>query len=335
MPTTAYHQQIRSQPAAVADALARTDPPALDASRPLIFTGVGSSLHACKVAAAWVAALTENRIRPSAIDALELRIGGGVQAGDQLVVVSHRGTKRFTNELLGVARTARARTVLVTGNLTSDPAGDVVLRTCENETASAHTVSYTTALAVLGKLVATLGGARAAEFSAALDAVPQAMRDTLALPAPVEAAARLRGIEPILIAGSGIDATTAEEAALKYKESTFRWSEALGVEVALHGTPAAFRRQMAGLIIRPAHDDFGRSQELAGFLHTLGAQVIEAAADSGDVPFVATPLLTRPLVSIVALQRLVGEVADLEGGDPDTTRANVEPWASAIAAVML
>lgn len=73
---------------------------------------------------------------------------------------------------------------------------------------------------------------------------------------------------------------------------------------------------MAGLIIRPAHDDGGRARELGEFLHSLGAQVSEAAENGGDVPFAPTPLLTRPLVSVVALQRLVGEVAEQVDGDP-------------------
>jgi glucosamine--fructose-6-phosphate aminotransferase (isomerizing) len=309
-----------------------------------VFTGVGSSLHACKVAAAWVTMLTNGRLRPAAVDALELVIGGGTHAGEQLVVVCHRGTKRFTNELLAQAKAVGAPTVLVTGNGATDPPGDHVIRTCDDETASAHTVSYTTALAALGRLVATLGGDRARDLLTALDAVPDAIRATLAMPSPAVVAEALRDVEPVLIAGSGIDAPTAEEAALKYKESTFLWAEDLGVEVALHGTPACYRQGMAGIVIEPAHDDRGRSAELATFLRSVGAPAYRVGAvdpattgDAAlpDVPFASVPLLARPLVSIVALQRLVGELADLQDGDPDETRGTTEPWASAIAAVTL
>lgn len=341
MGSARYWSQVVSQPEAIARVLQGAPPPSLDAGRPLLFTGVGSSLHACKVAAAWVTAVTGGRVRPPVIDALELVISGGVRSGEQLVVVSHRGTKRFTNELLAQAKDVGATTVLVTGNRVADPPGDYVLRTCDDETASAHTVSYTTALAALGRLVATLGGEQARQLLAALDAAPQAIHDTLAMPAPRDVAVALRDVEPVLIAGSGIDAPTAEEAALKYKESTFLWAEAVGLELALHGTPACYREQMAGLIVRPAHDDGGRSAELATFLQRLGAPVyrVGAALSGGDdlpeLPFTDVPLLARPLVSIVALQRLVGELADLQGGDPDETRGQVEPWASAIANVAL
>ena len=55
-------------------------------------------------------------------------------------------------------------------------------------------------------------------------------------------------------------------------------------------------------------------RELAAFLNTLGATVLEVAAGGGDVPLAPVPALLRPLVSIVALQRLVAELADLQSG---------------------
>ena len=335
MGSTAYRTQVFSQPEAVDHVLQTTRVPALDADRPIVFTGIGSSFHACLTAAAWVVAVTEGRIRPTVQDAHELVLAGGVRRGQQLVVVSHRGTKRFTNDLLAQAAAVGATTIMITGNGAADPAGDVVLRTCDDETAGAHTVSYTTALTTLGLLVTTLGGPRSEELGDALHRVPQAMRDTLGLPEPLAVAERLAGTEPLLISGSGIDWPTAEEAALKLKESTFQWAEAIGTELALHGTPAAFRAGMAALLIQPDHDDHGRTKDLEGFLRTLGAPVLHVAAGAGDLPFAPVPLLVRPLVSVVALQRLVGAVADRIGGDPDTIRGGQEPWATAIERVAL
>lgn len=335
MGSKAYYSQIIAQPKAIEAALARTNAPKLDANKPIIFTGVGSSLHACMTASLWASEITEGKVRPTVIDALELVLAGGVRTGDQLIVVSHRGNKRFTNELIAQAKEVGASTVLVTGDGVENPAGDVVLRTSPDDAASAHTISYTTALAVLGKLVSTLGGSRAEELEQALNLVPEAVQKTLDLPEASNVADRLAGVEPVLIAGSGIDAATAEEIALKHKESTFLWAEAIGVELALHGTPAGFRPNMAGIIIRPEHNDGGRAKELGEFLRTLGSPVFEVAAGDGDIPFAPVPRLVRPLVSVVALQRLVGAVADRVDGDPDATREGVEPWTTAISRVKL
>ena len=335
MGSAAYRAQVASQPEAVARILSETRPPRLDADRPIVFAGVGSSLHACLTAAQWVVDISDGRIRPTVVDAHEFVVSGGVRRGEQLIVVSHRGTKRFANQLLQQARLMSAETILITGNGAAHPAGDTVLRTCDDEAAGAHTVSYTTALATLGLLVATLGGPRADELVEALRRVPQAMRDTLDMPEPAAAADRLAGVEPILVAGSGFDAPTAAEIALKLKESTFQWAEAIGVELALHGTPAAFRSGMAALILRPTHDDGGRAAELGTVLRTIGAPVFEVAAGGADIPFAPVPLPARPLVSVVALQRLVGAIADRVGGDPDTIRGGEQPWADAIARIAL
>ena len=53
------------------------------------------------------------------------------------------------------------------------------------------------------------------------------------------------------------------------------------------------------------------------------------------VLFAPVPALLRPLASIVGLERLVAELADLQSGDPDNTCGGTEQWASAIAKVRL
>jgi hypothetical protein len=50
--------QIASQPAAVGAVLDRDIPLPLDPRRPILFTGEGTSLHACRIAATWAARLS-------------------------------------------------------------------------------------------------------------------------------------------------------------------------------------------------------------------------------------------------------------------------------------
>jgi glucosamine--fructose-6-phosphate aminotransferase (isomerizing) len=332
-PHFAYDDQIASQPNAVRKALEHTRVPALDPNRPLLFTGIGTSLHACRVAAAWVSELSQGKLRPAAIEAHELALRGQIRPEAQVVVVSHRGTKRYPNAVLAKAKAAGARTVTVT-SLDAHPDAEVVLRTCPNEAASTHTVSYTSALAVLGLLVARMLGEEGRGLEQSLQEVPEALEKTLAYPAPTAAAAELVGKAMLFLTGFGLDAITAEEAALKIKEGAYLWAEGMSVEFSLHGTPAVFSPEMGAILIAPAFDDGGRTEALRELLEELSVRTLNCA-EAGDLPFARTHPLVRPLVAIAPLQRLVAELARLRGANPDRTHAEAELWGSAIAAVGL
>ncbi|MFF9036884.1 SIS domain-containing protein [Streptomyces sp. NPDC014892] len=334
--SAAYDRHVASQPEAVA-ALLSTPVPVLDPARPLVFTGIGTSLHACRIAAAWVRLLTGGRVRAAALDAHDLALTEGVTAADQIVVVSHRGTKACPNDVLRRAAEAGATTVAITGEGPAEPVADTVLRTCPQEAASTHTVSYTTALTLLARLVATAFGEAGAPLTAALAQVPEALSRTLRLPVAPEAVDALADAAgPVLVTGTGLDAITAAEAALKIKEGTYRWAEALHTEFALHGTPAVFSATTAGFLLRPAGPDAGRTADLERVLRALGAPVHHCADDPGAaLPFAAVPDLVRPLVSVVPFQRLVSLAAVRTGASPDLTHLEAEPWASAIRSVKL
>ena len=290
-----YDEQIDSQPDAVQAALSR-EAPRLDLSRPLLFAGLGTSLHAARVAAAWAG------FPAQALDAHELALRLPVPRGAQVVVVSHGGTGPFAAAVLAKARAAGAQTFAVVGEGAPRLLADVVLRTCPQERANTHSVSYLTALAVLGRMVGL-------ELSAA----PGLLREALAQPAPIEEAQRLASCDPLLVAGFGLDAISAGEAALKLKEATFQWAEGFAVEQALHGPHAALRAGMGAILIPPATDDKGRTAALRAFCEKRGVAVVEPR-----IVDCAEPL--RPLIAAVPLQRLAAELARLCGGDPDRSR---------------
>lgn len=335
---TRFHldDQIAAQPAAVRAVLARELPTPLDPERPVLFAGEGTSLHACRIAAAWISMLSGGRHRPQAVDSHSLALAGAIDERDQVVVVSHRGTKRFPGEVLRRARAVGAATICVTGEGADDVPAEVVVRTCADETSATHTVSFVSALAVLARMVAPFGEAgRAAEFSAALDEVPVAMESTLALDAPVAAARRLVDRAPILVAGFHLDAVTADEAALKIKEGAYLWAEGMSVEAALHGPVAVYGSSGAAIVIAPATEEGGRSEGLAGVCAAVGMEVLRCGPGDTDLPFADVNAWMRPMVSILPLQRLVAEVARLRGSNPDSIRTDEEPWASAMKRVRL
>jgi glutamine---fructose-6-phosphate transaminase (isomerizing) len=285
-----YDEQIEAQPDAVQAVLERAAP-RLDPSRPLVFSGQGSSLHAARVAAAWAGYPAQ------AIDAHELALRIPIPVGAQVIAISHSGGG-FTAAVLRKARAAGARTFAVCGESVRLDA-DVLVPTCASERAQTHSVSYLTALAALGQMLALdLGEA------------PRLLREVLAQPPPLEEAQRLAGKDPLLVTGFGLDAIAAVEAALKLKEATFKWAEGLAVEQALHGPQAALREGMGAVLFVPGQDDAGRTERLRELCLGVRVEVV-------DLRVLLCSDALRPLLSIVPGQRLAAEVARLAGGDPD------------------
>lgn len=340
MSSTAFDEHVASQAEAVRRLSAAGAVPILDPARPVVFTGIGTSLHACKVAAAWTRVLSGGRVRAHALDAHDLVLTEGVTAADQVIVVSHRGTKQRPNEALAMAADAGAYSVAITGHGSHQPEADTVIRTVEQERASTHTVSYTASLTVLAQLVAGLLGADGEPLLAALGQVPDAIERTLMLPISSKAVDALVDSAPApgFIAGCGLDGLTAQEAALKLKEGTYRWVEALHTEFGLHGTPAVYSDQTVAYLLRPVHNDAGRTEAMARLLDRINATVFYADSSSAaDValPFASVSVLARPFTAIVPFQRLVSLVAAQVGASPDLTHLEAEPWSSAIKAVRL
>src|SRR5437868_14369494 len=110
-----FDDQIASQPTAVEALLDARDLPRLDAARPVIFAGLGTSLHACCVAALWLWKLSGGALRAQAVDAHELLHRLPLRREDQVVVVTHKSTRGFPGQALDKARSAGAATICIAG----------------------------------------------------------------------------------------------------------------------------------------------------------------------------------------------------------------------------
>jgi glucosamine--fructose-6-phosphate aminotransferase (isomerizing) len=331
----ALDTQIASQPASLREVLKLRQVPTLDASRPLIFAGIGTSWHACRVAARWLFELSGGQIHPTVLNAHDLALTAPISAQDQVIVVSHRGSKTFPRMALTRARQQGATTVVITSIDAPEQDADYVIRTCPGERSSTHTVSYTTALAALAQLVAQIVGAAGSQLSAELERVPDYIEQILAQPAPIELAQRLATCEPLLLTGVGRDAITAAEAALKFKEGSYTWAEGMETENALHGPPAVLRAGMGAIVITPAGEDGQRTQMLLHALQTLGVITLTCGDAHEDLWFPSMHPLVRPLVSIVPLQRMVAELARIKGSNPDNLHRELEPWTTVIDTIVL
>ena len=263
-----------------------------------------------------------------------------IKVGDQLVVISHRGTKIFPTASQKAARAAgAARIVAVVGQGAPVQDADLTLRTCGDETARTFSVSYLASLAALARIAAAYVPEQSAPFTAALDSLPGLLAGALAMPLDRRFVHGLGRSRTILISGFADDLPTAQEAALKIKEGAWLWTEAMSPEFALHGTPASYAPEMSAIVLLPAADDGGRSRELCRVLSALGlAPVVTCGdADSGaDIAFPEPghPLL-RPFLAILPFHRLTSALAAELGTDPDSLHGDREPWAEVMTGLKL
>ncbi|MBL0924006.1 MAG: SIS domain-containing protein [Sphingomonadaceae bacterium] len=338
MKTFAYDEQLASMPDVVAEVIARTDIPSLEPERPILFTGIGTSLHAARVAADWVVQLTGGRVRALGIDAHDLGTGVfPIHAQDQVVVISHRGKKIYPLASLDRARAAGCRTISIVGDAAPEQSADHTIRTCANETAGTFSVSYLASLAALARIVAATFPDEAEAFAAALPKLSGAVAASLAMKPQLELVRAFSNTSPILISGFGPDLATAQEAALKIKEGAWLWTEAMSPEFAIHGTPASYHPGMSAIVMLPEREDGGRSRLLIDVLKRLDlSTVATCGTDGADLIFSQPPHpLLRPFLSILPFHLLTSALAHTLATDPDTLHGHRQPWKSVMAELRL
>lgn len=326
-----YHmyEAIQLQPQAVAECLARHRPTApsiareLGARRRVILAGIGTSFHAAVVGEYLFRLASGHRVDARAVHSFELVHYGTVSEDDGLVVISHRGTKTFSMKALELGKTRGAFCVAITGrdHGPSMDQADVVLETVSQEVSSAHTVSYTTALATLALLA---GVARD------LDSVPAGQRRALLQDARCrELAQAFADYRRFLFVGGGPNTATAWEAALKMKESNYTHAEGLHVEQALHGPAASFGPDTVLTVIAPPGPTRLRAQDVLRAARAVGASTV-VLAEEGDRTLAeeadhvlwlpAVPEAVSPLVSVVLLQLFSYYSAVVHDANPDVLR---------------
>ena len=330
-----YGTEVSRQPREVARLLSSPHSYALDPRRPIRLTGIGTSLHACRVAEHWIRDITHDTANVRAEEAHHFAMFGTITSDTQIVVVSHRGTKKFPNLVLEKGRASGATTVAVTADSEVAPSADVVLRTCSPDQSSTHTVSYVSALAVMAELIANTFGDAGRTFLQSLHGVADLMSTALRADISDHIVASACAAQRILTVGFGVDAITADEGALKIKEGAYKWTDGLTTEFALHGPPAAYDASLHAFVIKPVIDDGGRTQILETVLSRTGATTTTIGASGADIAIPECTTHARPFLAIIPLQMIVGKMADRVGSNPDTIRTDTPPWSVAMTSYEL
>jgi glutamine---fructose-6-phosphate transaminase (isomerizing) len=254
---------------------------------------------------------------------------------DCVIAVSHRGSKMYTAQALKRAREAGCTTALITGKAASFEVGaaDEVFYTVEQEKSAAHTVSYMGALAVLALLAASIGR-RGGTSEMAQDVLrrdlPEAMRAALRLEDEIAALAREQTRRRhIWLAGGGPGAITAQEIALKLKETSYIPAEGIHVETMLHGPLQCVEPDDLFILIAPAGAAQDRVLELAKAVEVIDVPLIVVSDGSADsirgegtviwnVPAVEEPFTV--LTCVIPLQLFSYHLALARGTNPDSFR---------------
>jgi glutamine---fructose-6-phosphate transaminase (isomerizing) len=244
------------------------------------------------------------------------------KADDGLVLLSHRGSKRFSQAALeGFG--SKDHWLVITGE-GSPMSGAGVLYTVPQEHSPVHTASHTGAMLRLAQLAVALGSP---PWKAELARVPDAVRETLLLRAAVvQALDRLHLERVVHFVGGGPAHPTALEGALKLREASYLSAEGHELESILHGPLISLTAEDSVVMVAQTGPALERTIELAAALHEIGATTLAvgpSAAQLTATVALAPPAIDErlaPIVNVVPLQWLALEVSRKLGVEADSFR---------------
>ena len=324
------HDAIYAQPGALRlvgrgneSALASAAATLATASQVMV-TGTGSSWHAALFGALLLgrAGRLGSRVRVDFGGAL-VDYGPPVEAGTAVLGISHRGT-RSVADVLTAARAGRAATIAVTAKGATALGAEHVLHTVDREASDTHTVSYTSALAVLAMLAARVGKDEA--LARAVDALPDQIALLLGQESWEELGSRFGRRRHYWFIGGGPNHVTALEGALKLTEAAGVPALGLDAEQFLHGPWLAVAADDLVVFIAPPGPSHARCLPAARVAKNAGAAIVALCADGDrEISALATETIVlpdvdeflSPIAAVVPLQLFAYHVALGRGVVPD------------------
>jgi glucosamine--fructose-6-phosphate aminotransferase (isomerizing) len=311
----------------------------------VMLAGIGTSWHAALVGELLLAHAGRLGHRVRAFHSIEFTHAW--PAPDDrtgVIVVSHRGTKRYSLEALARARAGAGVGVVVTGKGSGEglAIADVTLRTVEQEASAAHTVSYTSALALLAALAAELGPDE--EIRREMQALPDHLATLLGQESWEDLAGRYAERRHYWFVGGGPNTATAYEAALKMNEANYATTVGYNCEQFLHGPWAALDPADAVFVVAVPGRARERCLAAARAARAVGAAVVALAPeDDREMAAVATelialpdvPELLSPIAAVVPLQLFTYHLALQRGVNPDTMRLHEPARKQVLAEISL
>jgi glutamine---fructose-6-phosphate transaminase (isomerizing) len=336
------YRTMRRQPADLRRLLAEGWAPAEQAARLLaparrvFLTGTGTSYHAALVGE-WL--LRSVGVDAWAVLSFDLAVYADahpLHEDDAVIVLSHSGTRTFTNQAMARARDAEATIVSVGGLTAEHPGSQLILRTVEQERSAAFTASHTGAMLVLAQVATGLGDVAA--FRSALGELPEHVEAVLGREDEILVVSRLAATRQVYVAGPGPNAATALEAVIKTREAAAAHVDALPLEQFLHGPIATVNPEDLGVLVNvrgAAAAATARTAEIAGILDRIGTAIWLVGQGIPELPNAMVfelpelPEPISPLLAVVPMQIMAYQLAVLNRAHPDRFRTDVPRYARA------
>jgi glucosamine--fructose-6-phosphate aminotransferase (isomerizing) len=331
------HDAIYAQPGALR-LVTRGNEDALDGAAARLqvmervaLAGIGTSWHAALVGELLFARVGRLGHRVRAFHSFEFAsYWPDLDARSGMIVLSHRGSKRYSREAIEKAKKSGGVGIVVTGKGHDALAvADYTLRTVDQESSAAHTISYTCALALLAVLAARVGADPEVEH--ALEAIPDDLALLLGQESWEDLAARFADRRTYYFVGGGPNTATAYEAALKMNEASYAVAQGFGCEQFLHGPWAALEPADIVFVVAPPGPSHARCLDVARAVHAVGAPVVALGQeDDRELVSIATemiaiprvPELLSPILTVVPLQLFTYHLAVHRSINPDTMRTH-------------
>ncbi|MCU1489875.1 MAG: Glutamine--fructose-6-phosphate transaminase (isomerizing) [Acidimicrobiaceae bacterium] len=298
-------------------------------SRAVLFFARGSSDNAA-IYGRYLCEMRAGLISSSASPSVWTTYGATLDLRDVLAVaVSQSGHTEELVECVNAARHQGARTIAIT-NVAASPlaqAAELSLVTeAGPELAVPATKSYTSQLVALAVLAAAISR-REDDFAQELAAVPAVLGEWLEHGIDVDPVVDLFVPAPgLMVAGNGLALTTANEIALKVKETCYLLAEGLSGGDLLHGPLAALDASKPALLLNGGGPTGKRLERVFERVRSIGAKVA-GIGPSGSQPgydaFIEAPSLSEelmPVALVVPGQMIAERLARRLGFDPDAPR---------------
>jgi glucosamine--fructose-6-phosphate aminotransferase (isomerizing) len=286
----------------------------------IFIVGTGTSYHGALVG--------QSLLRSAGVDAWAIpafefaNYPPRIKSDDGLVLLSHRGSKRFSQAALD-GFGGQNRWLAITGE-GSPLSGLGVIHTVPQERSPVHTASHTGAMLRLAQLAVGLGSP---PWKAELARLPDAVRVTLTLRAAVAQALDLLHLERVVhFVGGGPAYATALEGALKLREASFVSAEGHHVESILHGPLISLTAEDSVVMVAHPGPALQRTVEVAAAIYEIGAPILAVGPSAGSLKATAvleTPAIDErlaPIVNVVPLQWLALEASRRLAVDADSFR---------------